>query len=83
MDRNEQSEPIMDGSTEATDEEKRSGLAEQVESDHRGAADDGSDDFAERARQAGFKEISQSDEGAQAAASLDEDGRRIVSREPA
>lgn len=73
MDRNEQSEPIMDGSTEATDGEKRAGLAEQVESDHPGATDDGSDDFAERARQAGLEGASESDK----------DGTRIVSIEPA
>jgi hypothetical protein len=73
MDRNEQSEPIMDGSTEATDEEKRAGLAEQVESDHRGAGDDGSDDFAERAQEIGLAQT----------AEADEDGTQFVSREPA
>jgi len=72
VDRNEQSEPIMDGSTEATDEEKRAGLAEQVESDHPGPSDDGADDFAERARQTGLEDTPARDGDTQ-----------IVSRDPA
>lgn len=75
MGRVEQNQPIMAGSTEATDEERRDGLAAQVESDHVGdAAGRASEDFEERARQAGLE----GDEP-----STDDDPTPIQSREPA
>jgi hypothetical protein len=43
MSTNEQDQPIMDGAGEATADEKRTGLAEQVAYDHR---DSGSDAMA-------------------------------------
>ena len=36
MSEKEQTEPVMDGATEATDDEKLSGLIEQVDEDHGG-----------------------------------------------
>ncbi|CAQ01102.1 hypothetical protein ACR8AL_12600 [Clavibacter sepedonicus] len=43
MSTHEQDQPVMDGATEATADEKRAGLAEQVAYDHR---DSGSDAMA-------------------------------------
>ena len=42
-----QTEPVMDGATEATDHEKLSGLIEQVEADH---GDEGAASMADHLR---------------------------------
>ena len=53
-----QTEPVMDGATEATDHEKLSGLIEQVEADH---GDEGSASMADHLRDR-MDETAQADE---------------------
>jgi len=61
MTENVQNQPIMDGATEATDDEKRKGLAEQVESDHEGDTEASkSDDLDTRLEETGLTENSDS-----------------------
>ena len=57
MPENEQSTPMMAGSGEATDDEKREGLRAQVRADHpEGAGESRTEDFRERAESMGIGE---------------------------
>ena len=47
MTTNDQTEPVMDGSTEATNDEKLAGLVEQVDADH---GDEGAGAMADHLR---------------------------------
>jgi hypothetical protein len=58
MSDDKQTEPVMDGATEATDDEKLSGLIEQVEADH---GDEGAAAMADHLRDR-VDETAQADE---------------------